>query len=193
MHTNAMLCRISVTVPKHGRQHRAYYTVRSDSSSRLLAFLGGHFSHFRKQASRFAKRDDGRVYELSCEAKDPVCNGYFKAQMESLSKKPPVTSCFRDIAEATDFVFQLDGSCGYDFKRGRLSFQKIDYPKWDLQFCHAYTFDFALLKHLFATYDLEAEFDCVLFMEKVPQVWRSSWLYREAQGAKLQREEVLQG
>lgn len=54
----------------------------------------------------------------------------------------------------------------------------IRYPAWDLQFCHQADYDFSLLNYLFAAYDLQPEFDCVLFMEQVPQVWGSSWLYR---------------
>ena len=87
------------------------------------------------------------------------------------------TSCFADIGEATQFVFELDGSCGYHWGQDRLSFQKIQYPQWDLQFCHKYEYDFSLLNYLFGKYDLYPQFDCVLFMEKVPQVWGASWLY----------------
>lgn len=176
-HTNEMLCRISVKGKKRGEPFRAYYTLRSDSSSRILGFLGGHFSHFRKAISDFTRRDDGAVYELNCKAHDTLCNGFFRGYMNALSKEKPTTTCFADIAEATQFVFQLDGSCGYHWGKNRLSFQKIQYPQWDLQFCHKYEYDFALLNYLFQEYRLQPEFDCVLFMEKVPQVWGGSWLY----------------
>jgi hypothetical protein len=178
MHTNEMLCRISVKVPKQGQMHRAYYTLRSDSSSRILGFLGGHFSHFRKAISQFRKRDDGEVYELNCSANDAICNGHFKGQMQSVSKDRPATTTFANIEEATEFAFNLDGSCGYNFRSDLLSFQKIEYPKWDLYFCHEYKYNFALLNYLFKAYDLKAEFDCVLFMQKIPQVWGSSWMYK---------------
>ncbi len=177
-HTNEMLCRISVKGQKHGQPFRAYYTLRSDSSSHLLGFLGGHFSHFRKAISQFSLRDDSEVYELDCKAKDEICNGHFRGYVGTLSKEKPDTTCFADIEEATQFVFQLDGSCGYHFSRNKLSFQRIQYPKWDLRFCHRFDYDFSLLKYLFAAYDLQPEFDCVLFLEKVPQVWGSSWLYK---------------
>lgn len=176
-HTNEMLCRISVKGEKRGIPFRAYYTLRSDSSSRLLGFLGGHFSHFRKATSDFTNRDDGQVYELNCKADDPICNGFFRGYLDALSKEKPTTSAFTDIAEATQFVFQLDGSCGYHWGKNKLSFQKIQYPDWDLRFCHRYEYDFSLLNYLFKEYHLEPEFDCVLFMEKVPQVWGGSWLY----------------
>lgn len=177
-HTNEMLCRVSVKVPKQGQWYRAYYTLRSDSSSRLLGFLGGHFSHFRKAISRFTLRDDGEVYELTCRARDSLCNGFFRGYLKSLTKAKPKSTCFAGIEEATQFVFQLDGSCGYHFSQHKLSFQRIQYPTWDLQFCHEADYDFSLLNYLFAAYNLQPEFDCVLFMKQVPQVWGSSWLYR---------------
>lgn len=181
-HTNEMLCRISVRIPKDGEWHRAYYTLRSDTSSLLLGVLGGNFSHFRKAISRFTLRDDGDVYALTCQARDPLCNGRFEADLHTLSKEPPATSVFADARQATDFVFQLAGSAGYSYALDMLSFQKIDYPEWDIYFCHRYDYDFALLNHLFAAYDLRAEFDCVLFMEKVPQTWNAAWLYRPGPG-----------
>jgi|GEM_PF-3497811 len=176
-HTNEMLCRISVKGQKHGQPFRAYYTLRSDSSSRLLGFLGGHFSHFRKAISNFTRRDNSEVYELNCRAQDEICSGFFRGYMNALSKEKPATSCFANIEEATQFVFQLDGSCGYHWSKDKLSYQKIQYPPWNLQFCHRYEYDFSLLNYLFQQYDLKPEFDCVLFMEKVPQVWGGSWLY----------------
>src|SRR5579862_1979978 len=97
-HTNEMLCRISVKGQKRGESFRAYYTLRSDSSSRLLGFLGGNFSHFRKAVSDFDRRDDGEVYELTCQARDTICNGFFRGYMNTLSKEKPATTCFADIA-----------------------------------------------------------------------------------------------
>ena len=75
IHTNEMLCRVSVQIPKHGEMLRAYYTLRSDTSSRFLGILGGNFSHFRKAISDFDMRDDGEVYQLECNAQDSICSG----------------------------------------------------------------------------------------------------------------------
>lgn len=179
VHTNEMLCRVSVQIPKNGEMMRAYYTLRSDTSSRFLGLLGGNFSHFRKATSAFEMRDDGDVYELRCQATDDICNGHFKGYIGSLSKENPDYTIFEDVQAATDFVYQLDGSCAYDFNSDKLSFQQIDYPEWDIQFCHDYEYDFSLLNYLFETYDLQAELDCVLYMEQVKQTWGTSWLYRE--------------
>lgn len=178
-HTNEMLTRISVQIPKGGENYRAYYTLRSDTSSDLLAVLGGHFSHFRKARSDFQMRDDGEVYELTCRATDPICGGYFCGEMESLSKDKPATSMFADVTEATEFLFNLDGSAGYAYASDQLSFQHIQYPPWDIQFCHAADYQFNLIDYLNDAYDLQMEFDCILFMEKIPQVWGTSWLYRK--------------
>jgi len=177
IHTNEMLCRISAKVKKRGQIYRAYYTLRSDASSRFLGFLGGRFSHFRKRVSKFSKRDDGKTYELVCHAKDELCRGRLSVGLDSLSKSPPETTIFAGIDEATDFVLGLDGSCGYDFTSGRLSLQKIDFPEWDTRFCHEYKFEFSLLDFLFKEYELDAVLDHALFMENVAQTWGTSWLY----------------
>ena len=103
-----MLCRISARVQKRGRTYRAYYTLRSDSSSRFLGTAGGRFSHFRKAVSRFTKRDDGAAYELTCRADDPLCNGRIAIDLGSLSKAVPETSVFASNPEATDFVLSAN-------------------------------------------------------------------------------------
>lgn len=175
---NDMLCRISAKVRKRGRTYRAYYTLRSDSSSRFLGFFGKRFSHFRKEVSPFVRRDDGTRYALECQAADPLGRGEFEAAMASVIKAKPDSTIFADIDEARQFVFDLDGSCGYDYGTDRLSFQKIDYPPWDLFFCHDYHYRFPLIDYLCATFDLQAELDCVLFMQNTKQTWGTSWLYR---------------
>ena len=177
VHTNEMLCRISARVQKQGQTYRAYYTLRSDASSRFLGTAGGRFSHFRKAVSRFTKRDDSAVYELTCWAEDPLCNGRIAIELGSLSKAVPETSVFASNQDATDFVLGLDGSCGYDYKSGRLSLQMIEYPAWDTQFAHAFEYDLALLDYLFSAYRLDAELDHALFMENVAQEWGRSFLY----------------
>ncbi len=178
IHNNEMLCRVSARVTKCGRSYRAYYTLRSDASSRFLGFLGGIFSHFRKRCSRFSKRENDSVYSLECKAKDTLCNGQLSVALNQISTRPPDTTIFRDINEATDFVLGLDGSCGYEFNSGRISLQEIEYPEWDTRFCHKVTFSFALLDYLFKTYELHAELDHVLFMQDVPQTWGRSFLYK---------------
>jgi hypothetical protein len=175
---NDMLCRVSAKVRKGGQVYRAYYTFRSDSSSRFLGFFGKRFSHFRKQVSPFVRVDDGTRYVLDCRAADPLCRGKLEAVMASVKKEKPPTTVFTDIEEAKQFVFDLNGSCGYEYGRDKLSFQKIDYPPWDLYFCHECTCDFALIDYLCETYDLRAEPDSVLFMQNTKQTWGTSWLYR---------------
>lgn len=177
VHTNEMLCRISVTVPKDGQRMRAYYTVRSDTSSRTLGLLGGYFSHFRKATSSFDRVDDGETYELQCRSDDALCGATLSASMDSISEDPPDTTTFEDIEEATDFVLELDGSCGYSFANEQLSFQEIEYPDWDVSFCHDFSLDATLIDHLVESFDLDTTFDCTLYMADVDQTWQSAWLY----------------
>jgi hypothetical protein len=177
---NDMLCRVSARVRKKERIYRAYYTLRSDSSSHFLGFFGKRFSHFRKKVSTFRRVDDGARYVLECQAADPLCRGKLEAIMSSVNKEKPGTTFFADIDDAKQFVFDLDGSCGYDYGRDRLSFQKIDYPPWDLYFCHEYNYEFPLIDYLRKAFGLHVESDCVLFMQNTKQTWGPSWLYRNA-------------
>ena len=174
---NDMLLRVSARIPKNGEEHRAFYTISSNSSSPLLGFLGKRFSHFRKRISKFTRVDDRKSYQLQCIDDDPLARGELSAKMDSVSKEKPATTIFSDIEAATDFVFNLDGSCGFSFSRNKLSFQKIDYPEWDMYFCHEATYDFPLLRHLIESFEIDAELDCILFMQNTPQTWCSSWLY----------------
>jgi hypothetical protein len=176
---NEMLCRVSARIGQGRNQYRAYYTLRSDSSSRFLGFFGRRFSHFRKQVSPFVRVDDGLCYGLECRAADPLCRGKFTAIMATVSKDKPATTIFGDVDQARRFVFDLDGSCGYSFERGMLSFQKIDYPPWDMYFCHESTYEFPLIEYLCEKFGLRTELDCVLFMQNTEQTWGVSWLYRD--------------
>ena len=179
---NDMLLRVSGRIKKKGVEKRAFYTIASNSSSPLLGFLGVRFSHFRKRVSSFSRVDDGKIYKLQCQDADQLARGNLSAQMDSISKVRPDSSIFSSIEDATDFVFNLDGSCGYNFDRKMLSFQNIDYPEWDMYFCHNADYDFPLLNHITDSFKIDAELDCVLFMCNTPQTWCSSWLYRETAG-----------
>jgi len=179
---NDMLLRISARISKNGVKHRAFYTISSNSSSPLLGFLGSRFSHFRKRISTFSRVDNDDVYQLKCTDKEPLARGALTAKMDSISKNKPDSTVFADIEAATDFVFNLDGSCGFNFRRNMLSFQKIDYPEWDMYFCHDAEYDFPMLRHVMDEFKIEAELDCVLFMQNTPQTWCSSWLYSENTG-----------
>jgi hypothetical protein len=175
---NDMLLRVSARVRKTGRTYRAYYTLRSDSSSRFLGFFGTRFSHFRKQVSDFVRVDDGTSYSLENRARDPLCCGRFSAAISSISKEPPPTTIFPTVDAAKEFAFDLDGSCGYSYERDSLSYQKIDYPPWDMYFCHEFEYEFPLIDYLNRTFGLQPELDCVLFMRDTRQTWGTSWLYR---------------
>lgn len=177
VHTNEMLCRISVTVPKDGRRQRAYYTMRSDTSSGFLGLCGGYFSHFRKATSSFDRVDDGVTYELRCDADDDRCDAELTASMDAIGDEPPETTTFEDVTEATDFVLELDGSCGYNYAKEKLSFQEIEYPDWNVSFCREFSLESSLLDYLVESYDLDLTFDCALYMADVDQTWRRSWLY----------------
>lgn len=47
-----------------------------------------------------------------------------------------------------------------------------------MYFCHGCEYSYPLVEYVADTFGLDLEFDCVLFMQKTPQTWGSSWLYR---------------
>jgi len=174
---NDMLLRVSARFAKGGRKLRAFYTVHSESSSWLLGTLGRFFSHFRKRLTRFERIDDERVYSLRNQRDGELSTGWLRAQKASITKAPPMCSRFNDIDSATDYAFRLDGSCGFDWATRRISFQPIEYPEWDLSFCHDVAFQFPLLDTLAREFDIELEFDSVLCMENTHQTWCKSTLF----------------
>jgi hypothetical protein len=175
---NDMLLRVSARFLKGGRRLRAFYTVHSQSSSWILGTLGRFFSHFRKCIGRFERVDDERIYSLRNAREDELSTGWFVARKDSLDARPEPGSVFPDVAAATDYVFRLDGSCGFDWSRRRLSYQPIDYPEWDISFCHGFEYRFPLLDTLAQTFGLEVRFDSVLAMQDTRQTWCKSTLYR---------------
>ena len=177
---NDMLCRISVLMKQGGKRLRAFYTVHSVSSSRLLGFLGRRFSHFRKARTQFRRTDEHDVYALESRSTEPLSCGRLSASMSSISYAAPDGSLFPTSEAARDFLFQLDGSCGYQWKTARLSFQPIEYPEWDISFCHRIEYDFPLITALAARFDLRLEYDSTVYMHDTPQVWCATRLYDEA-------------
>jgi hypothetical protein len=174
---NDMLLRVSARFSKGGRKLRAFYTVHSESSSWVLGTLGRFFSHFRKRITSFERVDDERVYSLRNRRDGELSTGWLQARKGSIGKSPPLSSLFNDIDSATDYAFRLDGSCGFDWAMRRISFQPIEYPEWDLSFCHEAQFQFPLLDTLAREFGIELEFDSVLCMENTHQTWCKSTLF----------------
>lgn len=175
---NDMLCRISVSLRQGGKRLRGFYTVHSVSSSRLLALFGRRFSHFRKTRASFERVDDECTYSLVSHSSQPLSCGRIEAQKASLSYSAPSGSVFADSFVARDFLFQLDGSCGYQWSTGRASFQPIDYPEWDISFCHDVRWELPLIDALAREFELALEYDSTVYMHDTPQVWGATRLFR---------------
>lgn len=180
---NDMLLRVSTRLRKGGRRLRGFYTIHSTSSSFVLGTLGRRFSHFRKQLGTFERVDDERVYTLRNASEGEHSTGWLAAHKDSIDKTPPRGSCFASIEAATDYVFRLDGSCGFDWGTRRISFQPIEYPEWDLSFCQRVEYGFPLLDTLAREFDLELTPDSTLCMQDTHQTWCAATLYRNDESA----------
>ncbi len=175
---NDMLLRVSGRFRKGGRPLRGFYTVHSQSSSWILGTLGRFFSHFRKRVGRFRRVDDERIYSLENARTDELSTGWFVAHKDSIDKTPEAGSVFADAEAATAYVFRLDGSCGFDRHSRRISFQPIEYPDWDISFCHRFDYRFPLLDTLAREFRMDLEFDSVLAMQDTRQTWCKSSLFQ---------------
>jgi len=175
---NDMLCRISVVLRQGGKRLRAFYTVHSVSSSALLAFLGKRFSHFRKCRTSFERVDDGVTYALESRNRDPLSSGRIAARISALSYAAPAGSLFASSEAARDFLFQIDGSCGFEWQSRRVSFQPIEYPQWDIRFCHEVEYRLPLIDELARRFELHCEYDSTVEMHDTPQVWGATRLVR---------------
>ncbi|MFN0242268.1 MAG: hypothetical protein ACKVWV_05190 [Planctomycetota bacterium] len=181
---NDMLLRVSTRFRKGGHRLRGFYTIHSTSSSFVLGTLGRHFSHFRKQRGRFERVDDRSTYSLRNARTDELSTGWVVAHTDSIDKTPPRGSCFTSIEAATDYVFRLDGSCGFDWATRRISFQPIEYPEWDLSFCQRVDYGFPLLDTLAREFELDLSLDSTLCMQDTHQTWCASTLYRNENAAR---------
>lgn len=171
---NEILCRIGVKFWSKGRHYRAFYPIRSDSSSPLVAYSANRFSHYRKQLSNIRLEDLHTHYQAKCVSVDGLGNGELQADMRSISTIVPASSIFSSRTDAADFILKLDGSCGWHFDRRQLVFQPIIYPEWKACFCHDSHFHFVFLEHVLDLYQIDAVFDSVLFLEDIRQVLKRS-------------------
>ena len=171
---NEILCRIGVKFWSEGECFRAFYPIRSDSSSPLVAYSASRFSHYRKQLSDIRLDDLHTYYRAKCISADGLGNGELQADMRSISTRVPGSSIFSSETDAADFILNLDGSCGWHFDRRQLVFQPISYPEWKACFCHDSQFHFVFLEHVLDLYQIDAVFDSVLFLEDIRQVLKRS-------------------
>ena len=161
---NDMLCRVSTKVRKAGSGLPRLLHAPVGLVVAVPGILRSRFSHFRKQVSPIRARRRRGPYSLECRPPTRSAGASSRRSWRRSPRRGPPRPSSPTWTQAKQFVFDLDGSCGYSYERGMLSFQKIDYPPWDMYFCHEYRYDFPLMDYVYATFGLEAEFDCVLFM-----------------------------
>lgn len=160
--TLEMLYRLAV---RHGGI-RSFVTLKSDVSSRAMAALGSHFSHFRPRLAAMAAAETATSRRLTCRDRDGRTS-VFAAARATLAGRPE-TSRFPSLDEAVEFILGVPGAMSVD-ARGRVRFQKIDHPPWQAAFAapeeHSFAFDGADA--------LGLVYDSTLLITEQTQTWRA--------------------
>jgi uncharacterized protein YqjF (DUF2071 family) len=150
----------------HGQA--TFITLRSDVSSRLLALLGRHFSHYRPQLAAIELVRNAQRLRMAAR------NGNAEVEVD-LATAPPPGSVFADEAQAADFL--LGQKFSADVARGRVRVQPIEHAAWRPRFVATRVARFELVEQLGQRLGARFELDSTLAVHDVPHVWKAAkWL-----------------
>jgi hypothetical protein len=154
------------------RGEPTFLTLRSDVSSRALAFLGHYFSHYRPRLGRIWLLRRGE--RLRMEGTTPTGDGDGVVEVD-LESRPPRESVFSDDDEAAAFLLGMKFSS--DVVRGRVRVQPIEHAAWQPRFVDTRAARFQYIETLERRLGVEFELDGTLAVRNVPHVWKAArWL-----------------
>ncbi|HEY6725446.1 MAG TPA: DUF2071 domain-containing protein [Polyangiaceae bacterium] len=160
----------------------SFVSLRSDTSSRALALLGGCFSHYRLRAARIRlSRGRGR-FALQAQTRNGSADAHFDVDPSRTRRTSP-TSAFSDAAEADrrllGMAFSVDPG-----RRGRVLLQPIEHSPWRARFVEPRALYFEFLDRLSRDYAIPLEYDSTLAMRGIHQTWHAArWVARAAAGS----------
>jgi uncharacterized protein YqjF (DUF2071 family) len=166
-----LLYRVGVRVD--GRP--SFFTLRSDVSSRALAFLGRRFSHYRLRLGDLPPRRDvtGRL-QLICKSGDGRADACFEAAPAPCPA--PRGSLFASADEATRFLLGMTFSVDVA-ARGRVRVQDIEHDPWRACFAEPSQRRFDFIDHLGRALGTRLDYDHTLAMTDLRQIWRAArWI-----------------
>jgi hypothetical protein len=149
-----------------------FLTLRSDVSSRALAILGRHFSHYRPRLGNVRLAREGSIVRLDATTRDG--SGDAELEVDTAAPASERTSVFADHEEATDFLLGMKFSA--DARAGRARVQPIEHGPWHPRFVDAARARFAFLERLERDLGTSFVYDSTLAARDIPQTWKAaSW------------------
>lgn len=164
-HNCEFLYRVSVRL----RGEPTFFTLRSDVSSRVLAFLGRHFSHYRPHLARVqvVRRGDRLCFEGST----PSGQGDARVEVD-LKRAPRVDSVFASEREAAERLLGMKFSA--DVVGERIRVQPITHAAWAPKLVDTREAHFTFVEALGRRLGTRLEFDNTLWVQNVPHVWKAA-------------------
>jgi hypothetical protein len=152
------------------RGEPTFLTLRSDVSSRPLAWLGRWFSHHRPFHARVElTRQPGRV-AFACRTPDGAGDASLVLDPRGARAS---TSVFGDAATAAGFLVGMSLSADA-LPGGGVRVQTIDHDPWDARFVSVLAARFAYLEALARAHEVRLVYDNTLGMHGIRQIWRAA-------------------
>lgn len=163
------------------RGEPSFVTLRSDTSSRTLACLGGCFSHYRLRAASIRLSHAGGGFALEARTPDGSGDARFDV-IPTQATRECAASVFAS-AEAADrqllgMSFTVDPG-----RRGRALVQPIEHTPWRARFVQPHALHFGFLERLSRTYSVPLEYDSTLAVHEIQQIWHAARWVRSASAA----------
>ena len=143
-----------------------FITLRSDVSSRTLAWLGRHFSHYFPHRADVALSRTGSRLRMECVTRDGAGDGELEVDLATSGSLASVFDC---AEAASAFLLGMDFSASAVANRVRV--QPIAHTPWQPRWVHAGHARFVFLERLARELGTTFEYDGTLAVRGVQQVW----------------------
>lgn len=155
------------------RGESTFITLRSDVSSRALAFLGRYFSHYRPRRAGVRLLRGAGSLRMECAS----CDGRGDAVLEVDTREATRQSgsIFASAEEASRILLGMRFSA--DAVRGRVRVQPIEHDPWSPKFAATRVARFGFLDELEQRLGTHFEHDATLITGNLDQRWRAArWM-----------------
>jgi hypothetical protein len=151
-----------------------FATLRSDVSSRALAFLGRRFSHYRPRLAQVSARLDAELIRLECVSADGRADAVLS--VDTAAPETARKSVFKSADEASAFLLGMKFSADAR-SDGRIQVQPIEHGDWNARFAQVTAMRFEYISRLGRSLGTQLTYDHTLFMQDIEQRWEASkWL-----------------